>query len=59
MCQRHRYKPLEGDIQWGEEKKLGLQKEILFSWELGRVSICKDMPMNHPSLRGGEKQREH
>lgn len=59
MCQRQRYKPLKGDIQWGEEKKLGLQKEILFSWELGRGSICSDVPMNHPSSRGGEKQREH
>lgn len=59
MCQRQRYKTLEGDTQWGEEKKLGLQKEILFSWDLGRGSLCKDMPTNHPFSGGSEKQREH
>jgi len=58
MCQRQRYKPLEGDLQWGEEKKLGLQKEILFSRELGRGSVCNNVPMNHPSSRGSKKQRE-
>lgn len=58
MCQRQRYKPLEGDIQRGEEKEMGLQREIFFSWELGRGSICNGVAMNHPA-RGGEKQREH
>lgn len=59
MCQRQRYKPLEGDVPWAEEKKMGLQMIILFLWELGRGSICNDVPTNHPSSRGGEKQREH
>lgn len=44
---------------WGEEKKLGLLKEILCSWKLGRGSVCKDITRNHHSSSGSEKQREH